>query len=106
MSPKDYTQPQLFFKTENGEYQPIGNSVELTEEPENIFGDNVSKFLKTAEMSISLVESASRELVRILNQKTIGDIWKEFQNVSCNNWRRMHHLPLIRRLFNKSRRCA
>lgn len=97
MPPKEYEPSQIFLKTENGEYQPIGNSVELTEEPEKIFSDNVSEFLKTAEISVSLAESASRELVKILNQKIMGDIWKEFQNMSCNNWRKMHHLPLIRR---------
>lgn len=97
MTPKDYEPSQIFFKTEDGEYQPIGNSVELTEEPENIFGDNVSGFLKKAEMSVPLIESASREFTRILNQKIMGDIWKEFQIMSCNNWRKMHHLPLIRR---------
>lgn len=95
MPPKDYEPSQIFFKTEDGKYQPIGNSVELTEEPENIFGDNVNEFFKKAEMSVPLVESASRELTRILNQKIMGDIWKEFQNMSCNNWRKMHHLPLI-----------
>lgn len=97
MTPKDYNPTQLFFKTENGEYQPIENSIELTEEPENIFDDNAGGFLKMEEMSIPLLESASRELSRILNQKIMGDIWKEFQNMSCNNWRKMHHFPLIRR---------
>lgn len=97
MPPKDYEPSQILLKTEDGEYQPIGNSVELTEEPENIFGDNVSEFLQKAEMSISLAESASRELTRILNQKIMGDIWKDFQDMSCNNWRKMHHLPLVRR---------
>lgn len=96
MTPKDCEPSHIFLKTEGGEYLPIG-SVELTEKPENIFGDNVNEFLQKAEMSVSLAESASRELARILNQKIMGDIWKEFQRMSCNNWRKMHHLPLIRR---------
>lgn len=47
-------------------------------------------------MNFSLIDSASEEIVKIINKRIMSDIWKDFRKSSCNNWRKIHGLPMIR----------
>lgn len=75
MPPKDYEPSQIFLKAEDREYKPIGNAVELTDEGKIELVEFMKSYLKVF-----------RNMERLLK----CTFW-------CNNWRKMHHLPLIRR---------
>lgn len=91
MPTKYYNQTQLFFKTENGEYQPLGASIEECAE---IVSDVDSalrnpEYFKGAEITFKMSRKECKRLKKVLQGV--------FPRYFTNNWRKMNGLPLIRR---------
>ena len=103
MPPKDYNQTQLLFKTENGEYQPIEMGVSL-EDCAEIVSDvdralSNPEYFKGGEFSFELTDEDREQFSELAKplRKAFEDIEKLFKRtLLCNNWRKMHYLPLIR----------
>lgn len=93
MPPKDYEQSHIFFKTESGEYQPMEMVVSI-EECSEIVSDvdsalNNPEYFKGGEITFKMSRKESKRLKKVL--QSVCPIY------FTNNWRKMHHLPLIRR---------
>lgn len=91
MPPKDYNQTQIFFKTENGEYHPVSASIEECAEMVSDVDStwNNPEYFKGGEMTFEIPRKEYERLKKIL--QSVCPIY------STNNWRKMHHLPLIGR---------
>lgn len=89
MPPKDYKQSHIFFKTEDEELQPFTEIKGI----EDIGIENEGK--------IEIPEFPEYEATFKLSRKTSKKLKKMFlatcPKLFTNNWRKMHHLPLIRR---------
>lgn len=89
MPPKDYEQSKIFFKTEDGELQ-------LFTEIKGI--ENIGNF---SDEQIEISEFPEYEATFKLSRKSSKKLKKMFlatrPKLFTNNWRKMHHLPLIRR---------
>lgn len=104
MPPKDCNLSRLFFKTENGEYQPIETEVSLEDCAEIVSGVdsalNNPEYFKGGEIIFKMSRKESKRMKKVL------------QNIMpryfTNNWRKMHHIPMERRrgsnnVFDKQR---
>lgn len=93
MPPKDYKPSQIFFKTEDGELKPIEMGVTIEECAEIV--SDVDSTLRNPEYF------KGGEIIFKMSRKERKRLKKVFQSVMpkyfTNNWRKMHHLPLIRR---------
>ncbi len=90
---------QVFYKTDNGEYEPLRIARNFSIEPESISNDDYMKFTKGGEMSFELTEGGKQlsESIKKLTESCDRLTKLAKRTVLCNNWRRMHHLPLIRK---------
>lgn len=89
MPTKDYEQSKIFFKTEDGEWQPFTEIKGI----ENIGIENEEK--------IEIAEFPEYEATFTLSRKSSKKLKKLFiatrPKIFINNWRKIHHLPIIRR---------
>lgn len=89
MPPKDYEKSKIFFKTEDGELQPFTEIKGI----EDIGIENEEK--------IEIPEFSEYEATFKLSRKTSKKLKKMFPatrpKLFTNNWRKIHHLPMIRR---------
>ena len=97
MPPKGHNQTRLFFKTENGEYQPIEMGVSL-EDCAEIVSDVDSalsnpEYFKGGEITVKMPRKTYKKFKKLIQSNC--------PRYFTNNWRKMHHLPLIRRRGNK-----
>lgn len=100
MPPKDQNLTQLFFKTKSGEYQSMPEIPELSLETEDVSNNNCTKYLKSKDFSFELTDKGKKQLAEFVGLilKIFKDIRKIFKRTFlCNNWRKKHHMPLIRR---------
>ena len=93
MPTKDHNPTQLLFKTENGEYQPIEMGVSL-EDLTEIVSDVDSalsnlEYFKGGEITMKMSRKAHKKFKKLIQDNC--------PRYFTNNWRKMHHLPLIRR---------
>ncbi len=90
---------QVFYKTDNGEYEPLRIARNFSLDPEGISSDDCMKLTKEREMEFELTEEGKKliENIRRLIKLCDGITKLAKRTVLCNNWRRMHHLPLIRK---------
>lgn len=93
MPPKNYEPSQIFFKMEDGKYQPMEMVINI-EDCAEIVSDidsalNNPEYFKGGEIAVKTSKGTYKELKRL------------FQSVMpryfTNNWRKMRHLPIIRR---------
>ena len=99
MPPKEIENGKIYCEI-NGELNTIGNSVEFTAEPENISDDDCARYFKGMELSFELTDEGRKQLSEFMKPhlKEFEDMEKLLKRTFwCNNWRKMHHLPLIRR---------
>lgn len=97
MPPKDQNLTQLFFKTKSGEYQPMPEIPELSLELEDV--SNNTKYLKSKDFSFQLTDKGKKQLAEFMELclKIFRDMVKILKRTFlCNNWRKKHHVPLIR----------
>lgn len=95
MPTKNAETGQLYCEID-GELKPMGEPIEISEILENMEKDIYLAALGKTK-NISLVENASEEICKSINKSIANDIWEIFQKeISCNNWRKVHHLPMIR----------
>lgn len=89
MPPKDYEQSQIFFKTEYGELQPFTEIKGI---------ENIGNFI---DEQIEISEFPEYEATFKLSRKSSKKLKKMFlatrPKLFTNNWRKMHHLPMVRR---------
>lgn len=89
MPPKDYEQSKIFFKTEDGEMQPFTEIKGI---------ENIGNF---SDEKIGISEFPEYEATFKLSRKTSKKLKELFLTTRPkpfkNNWRKMHHLPMIRR---------
>lgn len=93
MPPKDHKPTQLFFKTENGEYQSIETGVS-TEDCADIVSDVDSalsnpEYFKGGEITMKMSRKAHKKFKKLIRDNC--------PRYFTNNWRKIHHLLLIRR---------
>ncbi len=82
MPPKEEKERQFYIEFENGEYIAVGRSIEMID----IFQEHyASKELPVALSFIQKVEGAD-DIIHGLKR-----------TILCNNWRKMHHMPMIRK---------
>lgn len=89
MPPKDYEQSQIFFKMEDGELQPFAEIKGI---------ENIGNF---SDEQIEISEFPEYEATFKLSRKSSKKLKKMFLSTRpklfTNNWRKMHHLPMVRR---------
>lgn len=106
MPPKDQNLTQLFFKTKSGEYQPMPEIPELSLESEDIPNNSCTEYLKSKDFFFELIDKGKKQLAEFAERylKIFKDIVRILKRIFlfskrtflCNNWRKKHHLPLIR----------
>lgn len=94
MTPKNFETGRLYFKID-GELKPIeiGGSINL-EECADIVSDvdralNNPEYFKDGEITFKMSRKESKRLKKVLQSVCL--------RYFTNNWRKMHHLPMIRR---------
>lgn len=103
MPPKDLKQTQFYMETESGEHIPFSGLPEIKLEPEDEPNEEYMEYFKGGEFEIELTEEAKKQLAELINPvlKVLGNMGEILKRTFlCNNWRKMHGLPLIRRRGN------
>lgn len=85
----------LCFRTESGEWQEISRAIEIPEltESETIDASGLKEFNRDFPINLECD-------IKYNNGLNAGDFWLilcgfcTFEQATCNNWRRMHNLPL------------
>lgn len=97
MPTKSLTGGKLFIMNDNGEYQEIANTIEEHEfYPENITGKDVGRIWEPKEFTVE---------IPMPKGLTYDDLFLIFvlkfsyNQVICNNWRKLHGLPMKRRII-------
>lgn len=100
MPTKDPNLTQIFFKMENGEFQPFPQPQEILLETEDISRNENIDCFKNMEVSFEIDDESSKRLNSFFCPyfDYADQIYEFFKRtIWCNNWRKMHHLPIIRR---------
>lgn len=69
---------------------------EATEVMIEAAGKIAASIVKIAETIVQAVAAAAKEFCEYIS-KNIAVIYKTINKLKCNNWRRMHGMPLLRR---------
>lgn len=99
MPPKDLKPTQFYIETESGERVPISDIPEITL-AEDAPNDEYMEYFKGGEFEIELTDEAKEQLTELIKPVLkVREIMDEISKRTylCNNWRKMHGLPLIRR---------
>lgn len=100
MPPKDVKQTQFYIETESGEHIPLSGLSEIKLEPENTPNEEYTEYFKGGELEIELTDEARERIAEIIEPfRKAADNMIIFLRRAClcNNWRKIHGLPLIRR---------
>lgn len=102
MPPKDLKPTQLYMETENGERIEVLDIPEIALETNEMQEGGCSESIigGEAEIEIELTEEGKKQVNEFFeplrkDQENIINLPK--RTYLCNNWRKMHGLPLIRR---------
>lgn len=92
MPPKDHNPMQLFLKTEIGEYQPMGTTIEECADIVSGVDNALRKpeYFKGGGITFKISRKESKRMKKVFQSVCI----KYF----TNNWRKMHHLPMVNRM--------
>lgn len=100
MPTRDIKQMQFYMETESEERVPVSDIPEITLEPEDAPNEEYMEYFNGGEFEIELTEEAKKQLAELINPvlKVLGNMGEILKRTFlCNNWRKMHGLPLIRR---------
>lgn len=93
MPAKHHNPTQLFLKTESGKYQPMETEESLRDCAEIAFNVDGAlrnpEYFKGGEITFKIPRKESKRMKKVLQSI--------MPRYFTNNWRKMHHLPLIRR---------
>ena len=102
MPPKDLKPIRFYIETESGEHMEVSGIPEITIETEGTQeGGYAESFIGgEAEIEIELTEEGKKQVNELFeslrkDQENMMNLLK--RTYLCNNWRKMHGLPLIRR---------
>lgn len=106
MPPKDLKQTQFYMETESGERIEVSGISDITIETEDVqTGGYTQSFIgKESEIEFELDEDGKKqaeELFKPFIKAAENMINLLRRTYLCNNWRKMHGLPLIRRRGRK-----
>lgn len=100
MPPKNVEMGQLYYEI-RGKLQPIKmvSMGECTEIISDVDSALHPEYLKGSEMSFELTNEGKKQITEFIKPFliTFGEMEKLLKRTFwCNNWRKMHHLPMIR----------
>lgn len=105
MPPEEIEPRRIFIEFENGERQEIQGVSEISLEAESATDDFRIRRFDGQEMTFGLMKESRQgisEFFRPYFESTDKAYHVLKRTILCNNWRRMHGLPLIRRRLLKS----
>lgn len=105
MPPEEIEPRRIFIEFGNGECQEIQGVPEISLESENIPDDCCARRFDGQEMTFELTKESQQGISEFFrtyfeSMDKVHPVLK--RTILCNNWRRMHGLPLIRRRLLKS----
>lgn len=79
---KEDEKRQFYLELEDGEYIDLGKSMEMVD----IYQEAYISGEFPVEISIEISGEGVKDIISVLKRKIL-----------CNNWRKMHHMPMIRK---------
>lgn len=83
MPQKEKKEGQFYLEFETGEHIALGKTIEM----DNIYQEQYVQEYNQVRMQFKIDMSA----------KTADNINRGIRRMMCNNWRKMHHMPMIRK---------